>query len=86
MPQPGRVAVFAVLALAGPLLLLATAVVGLWSRGPLGWVASVLLVAAVAAACRWSVRVVRRWWAGTRAPVQQQVRPADGRRARTPGR
>ena len=74
------VAVFAVLALAGPLLLLAGTVVSLWSYGPLGWAASVLLVAAVGLACRWVVRVVLRWWAGTKAPVRTQTRPADARR------
>jgi hypothetical protein len=74
------VGVFAVLALAGPLLLLATTVVALWAHGPLGWVASVLLVAAVAGGCRWVARLAARWWRGTKAPVRTQVRPADARR------
>lgn len=73
-------AVFAVLALAGPLLLLATTVVGLWSYGPLGWLASVLLVSAVAGACRWTARTALRWWRSTRAPEQPQWRPSDARR------
>ena len=62
--------IFAVLGLAGPLLLLATAVVALWSHGPLGWLAAVLLVVAVVVACLWGWRVTRRWWAGTKAPVR----------------
>jgi len=70
------VAVFAVLALIGPLLLLATTVVGLWSYGPLGWAASVLLVAAIAWATRFSTRLTLRWWRSTRAPV----RPSQARR------
>jgi hypothetical protein len=76
----GGVGVFAVLALIGPLLLLATTVVGLWTYGPLGWLASVALVAAVAWACRWSTRTALRWWRSTKAPVQVQVRPSDSRR------
>ena len=72
--------VFALLALLGPLLLLATTVVGLWSYGPLGWVASVLLVAAVAYATRWSARLTLRWWRSTKAPVRTQVSPAQARR------
>ena len=73
-------AVFAVLALIGPLLLLATTVVGLWSYGPLGWVASVLLVAAIAWATRWTTRLTLRWWRSTKAPVRTQVSPAQARR------
>jgi len=76
----GGVAVFAVLALIGPLLLLATTVVGLWSYGPLGWLASVLLVAAVGWASRWSTRTALRWWRGTKAPERPQVRPSHARR------
>ena len=83
MPQPVGVAVFAVLALAGPLLLLAGTVVALWSYGPAGWLASVLLVGLLAGACRWTGRVALRWWRGTKAPERPQVRPADARRART---
>ena len=64
------VAVFAVLTLIGPLLLLATTVVGLWTYGPLGWLASVLLVAGVAGACRWTCRLALRWWRSTKAPVR----------------
>ena len=70
MRQPCRVSVFAVLALVGPLLLLATTVVALWAHGPLGWVASVLLVAAVAGACRFAGRATMRWWRSTKAPVR----------------
>ena len=80
MPQPVRVGVFALLALVGPLLLLATTVVGLWAAGPLGWLASVALVLGVAGACRWGLRTTRRWWQSTKAPEQAQVRPADLRR------
>jgi hypothetical protein len=75
------VAVFAVLSLIGPLLLLATTVVGLWSYGPLGWVASVLLVAGIAWATRWTTRLTLRWWRSTKAPVRTQVRPSQARRA-----
>ena len=74
------VGVFAVLTLIGPLLLLATTVVGLWSYGPLGWAASVLLLASVAGGCRWSARAALRWWRSTKAPVQPQVRPWHARR------
>ena len=73
--------VFAILALAGPLLLLATAVVALWSYGPLGWLASVALVTAVAGALRWTLRIVLRWWRTTKAPEQHPARPADARRS-----
>ena len=73
-------AVFAVLALAGPLLLLASAVVGLWAFGPLGWLASVVLVASVAGGCRWTCRLALRWWRTTKVPERPQVRPADARR------
>jgi hypothetical protein len=75
------VSVFAVLALIGPLLLLATTVVGLWSYGPLGWVASVLLVASIAWATRWTTRLTLRWWRSTKAPVRRTVSPAEARRA-----
>jgi hypothetical protein len=74
------VSVFAVLALIGPLLLLATTVVGLWSYGPLGWVASILLAAAIAYATRWTTRVTLRWWRTTKAPVRTQVSPSNARR------
>ena len=73
--------VFAILTLAGPLLLLATTVVTLWSYGPLGWVASVLLVAGLAYATRWTARLTLRWWASTKAPVRTSVSPAQARRA-----
>ena len=73
-------AVFAVLALIGPLLLLATTVVGLWSYGPLGWVASILLVAAIAGATRWTTRLTLRWWRSTKAPVRPPTSPAQLRR------
>ena len=72
--------VFAPLVLIGPLMLLATAVVALWQHGPLGWLASVLLVAAVTAVTVWAVRRVRRWWHSTLAPERPSVRPADRRR------
>ena len=71
---------FAVLALIGPLLLLATTVVGLWSYGPLGWVASVLLVGTIAYATRWTTRLTLRWWRSTKAPVRVQVSPSEARR------
>ena len=58
------------LVLAGPLLMLATAVVALWAHGPLGWLAAVLLVAAALWVCRATVRVCLRWWRGTKAPVR----------------
>ena len=73
-------AVFAVLALIGPLLLLATTVVGLWTYGPLGWLASIALVAGVAWATRWTTRLTLRWWRSTKAPVRTQVSPAQARR------
>ena len=73
-------AVFAVLALIGPLLLLATTVVGLWSYGPLGWLASVALVAVLVGATRWTTRLTLRWWRSTKAPERPQVRPSHARR------
>jgi hypothetical protein len=75
-----QVSVFALLALMGPLLLLATTVVGLWSYGPLGWLASVALVAAVAWATRCTTRLTLRWWASTKAPVRTPVSPSQARR------
>ena len=72
---------FAILALIGPLLLLATTVVTLWSYGPLGWLASVLLVVAIAWALRFTARRTLRWWRSTKAPVRTQVSPAQARRA-----
>ena len=56
--------------LVAPLLMLATAVVALAQHGPLGWLAAVLLVVAVVAVTRWSVRACLRWWASTKAPVK----------------
>ena len=73
--------VFALLALLGPLLLLATTVVSLWSYGPLGWLASVLLVAGIAYATRWTTRLTLRWWRSTKAPVRTRVSPSEARRA-----
>ena len=72
--------VFSVLALIGPLLLLGTTVVALWSYGPVGWVASVLLVLVVMAVLGWSIRTARRWWSSTKAPVRTQTRPSEARR------
>lgn len=60
--------------LIGPLLMLATAVVALSAHGPLGWIASALLVVGVGLATRWAVRAAVRWWAGTKAPVRAPVR------------
>ena len=54
--------------LAGPLLLLAAAVVGLSAHGPLGWLASAALLVAVWRATAWCVRRVRAWWRTTKAP------------------
>ena len=58
------------LVLAGPLLMLATAVVALWAHGPLGWLAAVLLVGATLWLSRAAVRVCLRWWRSTKAPVR----------------
>lgn len=63
--------------LVGPLLMLATAVVALSAHGPLGWVASVGLVASVVLITRWAVRAALRWWAGTKAPVRAPVQGRD---------
>lgn len=54
------------LVLAGPLLAVAAAVVGLSSHGPLGAVAAVLLVLGLLAAVRTAAVRGRRWWSGTR--------------------
>ena len=64
--------------LVGPLLMLTTAVVALSAYGPLGWVASVVLVVGVVLGTRLVVRTVLRWWAGTKAPVRL---PVPGRNA-----
>ena len=69
---------FAVLVVVGPLLLLATTVVGLWAHGPLGWLAAVLLIVAVVLACWWTGRVTLRWWRSTKAPVRPS-RSSPGR-------
>ena len=58
------------LLLAGPLLMLATACVALWSLGPLGWVAAVLLVVVVLVVSRLTCRACLRWWRSTKAPVR----------------
>ncbi|MCW2681782.1 MAG: hypothetical protein JWM62_3183 [Frankiales bacterium] len=58
------------LVLAGPVLMLATACVALWSHGPLGGLAAVLLVVAVLLVSRWSCRSCLRWWRSTKAPVR----------------
>lgn len=73
-------AVFAVLALAAPLLLLATAVVALARSGPLGWLGALLLIVTVALSCRLCFHLIRRWWRGTRAPTSVRVSPAERRR------
>lgn len=57
--------------LAGPLLVLATACVALWSYGPLGWIAAVLLVLAVVAVSWLVLRLALRWWRSTKAPVRE---------------
>lgn len=64
---------FAILGLAGPLLLLAAACASLAARGPLGWLAAAGLLAAVGWASVRLTRLVRRWWAGTRAPDRVPV-------------
>ena len=74
------VPVFGVLVLAGPLLMLATAVVTLCQQGPLGWVAAGGLIAAVGWAVVVTVQVVLRWWRSTKVTSRPQVRPADLRR------
>ena len=66
------------LVLVGPLLMLATAVVALWSHGPLGWLGAVLLVVSVVLVTRMLVRRVARWWRGTKAPVREPL-SAGGR-------
>ena len=73
-------AVFGVLVLAAPLLVLATVVVALCSYGPLGWVAAAGLLAAVGVVARSSYRVVLRWWRRTKAPSQVRMTPAERRR------
>jgi hypothetical protein len=50
--------------------MLATACVALWSHGPLGGLAAVLLVVAVLLVSRWSCRSCLRWWRSTKAPVR----------------
>lgn len=70
--------------LAAPLLMLATAVVALWAHGPLGWLAAVLLVVGSALSFVLAVRAVRRWWAGTKAPVRPtRTRVVPGRTSQT---
>jgi len=78
------VTIFAPLLLAVPLLLLAIAVTTLWAYGPLGWLAAVALVLAVVVGTWWCLRLLRRWWRGTRVAPRAQVRPADLRRLPRP--
>ena len=66
--------------LVGPLLMLATAIVSLFAHGPLGWLASLVLVLAVLLGTRWAVRAARRWWVGTKAPVRPSVPGRAGHR------
>lgn len=66
-------ALFLPLLLAGPLLMLATACVALWSYGPLGWLAAVLLVVGVLAVTWQACRFCLRWWRSTKAPVRGAV-------------
>lgn len=81
MRHADRVTLLAPFLLAGPLLLLAIAVVALWSYGPLGWLAAVLLVVGVLAATWWSTKAVLRWWRGTKvAEPRRQLTPAERRR------
>ena len=67
--------------LAGPVLMLATAVVALWAHGPLGWLASLGLLAGVAWSMRAGCRLCLRWWRSTKAPVREPTpaRSAPGR-------
>lgn len=76
--------IFSPLLLAVPLLLLAIAVTSLWAYGPLGWVAAVLLVVAVAVGTWWGLRLLLRWWRSTKVAPRPQVRPADLRRQPRP--
>jgi len=78
------VTLFSPLLLAAPLLLLAIAVTSLWAYGPLGWVAAVALVVAVVVGTWRTVRLLCRWWRGTRVAPRPQVRPADLRRQPRP--
>ena len=55
-----------VLVLAGPLLAVAAAVVGLSSHGPLGALGAVGLVLGLLLVARAAAVRGRRWWAGTR--------------------
>ena len=80
MAHDHHVPVFGVLALAGPLLMLATAVVTLCQQGPLGWLAAGGLLATVGWVVVVSVQVVLRWWRSTKVAPRVQVRPADLRR------
>jgi hypothetical protein len=65
------VALLLPLLLVGPVLMLATAVVALWTHGPLGWLAAVLLVAGVLWLTRTACRTCLRWWRSTKAPVRE---------------
>lgn len=63
------------LVLAGPLLLLASALVALTARGPLGWLAAGALLAALGVLGREVVRRTRAWWRSTKVPEQTAPRP-----------
>jgi hypothetical protein len=67
-----------VLVLMAPALLLAAAVVGLCALGPVGWVASALLVAGVVVVARVTCRRCWSWWASTKAPVRPPGQPWTG--------
>lgn len=66
------------------LMLPAAAVLELWSYGPLGWLAAVALVGALAWSCRWTWRTTRRWWAMTKAPDITHPVAHDRRRHQRP--
>ena len=71
MAHAEAVALLLPLLLVGRVLMLATACVALWSYGPLGWVAAVVLVVGVLVATRLALRLVLRWWRSTKAPVRE---------------
>lgn len=56
------------LVLAGPVLLLLSALVALWAHGPLGWLAAGALLATVVLVSRSLCRRSLRWWRSTKAP------------------
>ena len=79
MPHAARVVLLAPFVLAGPLLLLADAVLRLLRLGPVGWPLAAGLLVSVGWLSRCTWRRSLAWWATTKAPVRTVPSPARPR-------